>query len=41
MNSILNYLNRNNRIKSHTYLLDATPLNVDYNFNSKRIKGKS
>jgi hypothetical protein len=41
MNSILSYLNRNNRVKSHTYLLDATPLDVDYNFDSKRIKGKS
>ena len=37
MNSILSYLNRNNRVKSHTYLLDATPLDVDYNFNSKKI----
>jgi hypothetical protein len=37
MNSILIYLNRNNKVKSHTYLLDATPLDVDYNFDSKKI----
>ena len=38
---ILRYLNRNNRIQSHTYLLDATPLDVDYNFDSKKISKKN
>ena len=41
MNTILNYLNKNNRVKFHTYLLDATPLDVDYNFNSKKISKKN
>ena len=37
MNSIIRYLNRNNRAKTHTYLLDTTHLDVDYNFDSKKI----
>ena len=41
MNTILNYLNKNNRVKVHTYLLDATHLDVDYNFNSKKISKKN
>ncbi|WP_323737530.1 hypothetical protein PXD04_11495 (plasmid) [Methanosphaera sp. ISO3-F5] len=41
INTILRYLNRNNRVQSHTYLLDATPLDVDYNFDSKKISKKN
>ena len=37
MNLILNYLNKDNRVISHEYLLDATFLDVDYNFSSKNI----
>lgn len=40
MNTILRYLNKNNRVKYHTYLIDATPLDVDYNFSSKKISKK-
>lgn len=41
MNTILRYLNRNNRVKSHTYLVYSTPLDVDYNFDSKKIPKKN
>ena len=41
INMILRYLNRNNGVQSHTYLVDATPLDVDYNFDSKKISKKN
>ena len=41
INTILRYLNRNNSVQSHTYLLDATPLDVDYNFDSNKISKKN
>ena len=40
-NTILKYLNRNKRVQSHVYILDTTPLDVDYNFDSKKISKKN
>lgn len=38
---ILEEFNKKNRVQSDTYLLYATPLEVDYNFVSNKISKKN